>query len=188
MYNRRRCKVLVLLALLFLLILLANSSWFIKLFYPFPHKELIENHCEEYNVDKYLVLAVIKAESRFYTKAQSRSGARGLMQIMPETGIWIAEQTKQEDFAVDYLYQPEYNIPMGIWYLSYLDKMFQGNIPEVLAAYNAGEKKVRDWVQDGTWTGLLQDVDRIPYAETREYIDKVLFDYHVYKRVYKQRS
>lgn len=104
---------------------------------------------------------------------------------MPETGNWIATQLQLEDYCEEKLFHPEYNIPMGIWYLSYLDKTFQGDMIKVLAAYNAGERKVKEWLKKGVWTGQLKDVDKIPYTETREYIDKVLLDYHIYKRIYK---
>gem|GEM_PF-978414 len=168
------------------LILLINSVWFLKLFYPFPHRELILKHSSEHGVDPYLVLALIRTESGFYPLASSRVGARGLMQIMPDTGNWIAGQMKMEGYSQEKLYQPAYNIPMGIWYLSYLDRTFDGNLVLVLAAYNAGERTVKKWLAEKVWTGRQQDLGQIPYAETREYIDKVLFDYHIYKRIYKK--
>jgi soluble lytic murein transglycosylase len=108
------------------------------------------------------------------------------MQIMPETGEWIAREIKLADYTEDKLFQPQYNIPMGIWYLSYLDKVFKGDLPKLLASYNAGERKVKKWLNEGTWTGKLQDIDQIPYEETRKYLERVLFDYQVYKRIYKK--
>ncbi len=166
-------------------IFIVQSSWFLKFFYPFPHQELIVKYCREYQIDPYLTLAIIRTESRFSSKAHSPAGARGLMQIMPDTGYWIAEQMKIKDFKKEMLYQPPYNIPMGIWYLAYLDKTFQGDLPKILAAYNAGESKVRKWLSDKTWSGRQQDVEQIPYPETQQYIERVLFDYQIYKRIYK---
>jgi len=101
-----------------MVILLINSAWFLKIFYPYPHQELVSRYSQEYNVDPRLVLAVIRTESRFYSQAKSQVGAKGLMQIMPETGLWIAKQLKINEYTEDKLYQPPYNIPMGIWYLS----------------------------------------------------------------------
>lgn len=181
-------KISSLIVLGVILIILVNSAWFLKLFYPFPHRELVTKYSEEYKVDPYLVLALIRTESRFYSYAKSRVGAKGLMQIMPETGIWIAGQMKIRDFTADKLYQPKYNILMGTWYLAYLDKIFQGDLVKTLAAYNAGEYKVKKWLGDGTWSGRQQDLNQIPYEETRKYVDKVLFDYHIYKRIYKNKS
>lgn len=180
-------KISALIVLGFLLIVIINSSWFLKLFYPFPHRELVLEYSSEYGVDPFLVLALMRTESRFYARANSPAGAKGLMQIMPETGSWIAKQLQMPDFTEDKLYQPQYNIPMGIWYLVYLDSVFSGDLIKVLAAYNAGEHNVKKWLKEGTWSGRQQDLEQIPYAETREYIDKVLFDYHIYKRLYKKQ-
>lgn len=176
--------MLSLIVLGVVLVTLVNSAWFLKLFYPYPHRDLIAGYSREYQVDPYLVLALIRTESRFFSRADSRAGAKGLMQIMPETGAWIAGQMRISDYSVEKLYQPDYNIPMGIWYLAYLDKVFKGDLVKILAAYNAGERKVKDWLNEGTWSGRQKDLDRIPYEETRSYIDKVLFDYQVYRKIY----
>ncbi|MDD2402597.1 MAG: lytic transglycosylase domain-containing protein [Clostridia bacterium] len=172
----------------FIFIQLVSSSWFLKHFYPITHKELIIENCAVYQIDAYLVLALIKAESRFNSNAYSRSGARGLMQIMPETGKWISEKMNFKSFTTDKLYEPSYNIPMGIWYIAYLYKNFDGNTVEVLAAYNAGESKVRGWLDKGVWTGKLKDIKDIPYKETRDYVERVMFNYQVYKRIYEENS
>ena len=180
-------KICLVMLLGIMVVVLFNSSWFLKLFYPYPHEELVKKYSQQYDVDPYLVLAVIRTESRFLTQASSRVGAKGLMQIMPETAVWIARQMKLTDFSEDKLFQPDYNIPMGIWYLAYLNKTFNSDMTKTLAAYNAGEHKVRKWLNDGTWSGNLQDTAQIPYEETRNYVDRVLFDYHVYKRIYQKR-
>jgi len=180
-------KIVLLFLIGCIIIVLINNALFLKLFYPYPHQELIVTSSNEYKVDPYIVLAIIRTESRFFPKANSPVGAKGLMQIMPETGRWIAQQIKMTEFEDDKLYLPNYNIPMGIWYISYLDSVFQGDLIKVLAAYNAGEHKVKRWISEGIWTGRQQDIEQIPYLETREYIDKVLFDYHIYKRIYKKK-
>lgn len=177
--------LIFIIALIF--VLLINSAWFLKIFYPFLHRDLITSSSTEYQVDPYLVLAIIRTESKFLVKANSRVGAKGLMQIMPDTGSWIAKQMNISDFNDEMLYKADFNIPMGIWYISYLDSVFKGDLIKVLAAYNAGEYKVKKWITEGIWTGRQQDIAQIPYAETREYIDKVLFDYHIYKRIYKRQ-
>lgn len=181
-------KISLLTLLGFLLILLLNSTWFLKFFYPFPHKDLVVKYSKEYKVDQYMVLALIRRESKFYPHARSKVGAKGLMQIMPETGSWIANQLGWVDYSEEKLYLPEYNIPMGIWYLAYLDKTFNGDIIKVLAAYNAGENKVYNWLEKRIWTGQLKDIEQIPYEETRRYIDRVLLDYQIYKRIYKEEK
>lgn len=177
-------RIIGLLALGIILTILINSSWFLRIFYPFPHQELLTESCEKYQVDIYMVLAVMRTESRFYSDAESRVGARGLMQIMPKTGEWIARQMQITDYTEDMLYQPAYNIPMGVWYLAYLQKNFKGNMVQMLAAYNAGESKVQKWISEGTWDGSRYDLDRIPYGETKKYVERVLFDYEIYQRIY----
>lgn len=177
-------KILLLIIIGLVIYSLINSKWFLKMFYPFPHREVIVKCSQEYKMDPYLVAALIRTESRFYSRAQSQAGARGLMQIMPKTASWIAEQMKLDDYNEEKLYDPLYNIPMGIWYLAYLDKTFDSDWPKMLAAYNAGESKVKKWINEKTWTGELQDIAQIPFAETREYIDKVLFAYQIYKKIY----
>lgn len=177
-------KIFVVLLIGFLVIQLLTSSWFWRKLYPFPHRELVTKNCLTYQVDPFLVLAIMKTESRFYTTAHSRAGAKGLMQIMPETGSWIAGRMKLEDYDEDKLFAPSYNIPMGIWYVAYLDKVFNGDTVKVLAAYNAGERKVKRWLEQGKWTGKAQDIEQIPYKETRAYVGRVLFSYRIYQRLY----
>lgn len=179
----KKVGLILLVGLFFIYIL--TSPWFLQKLYPYPHRDLIMEYCATYQVEQYLVLGIIKAESRFHVNAQSHVGARGLMQIMPETGNWIAEQMKIEDYTVDKLYNPSYNIPMGVWYLAYLDRTFAGNMVKVVAAYNAGEHKIKKWLTEGNWTGEMQDIKQIPYQETREYVDRVLFNYQIYKRIYQ---
>ncbi|MGI6145060.1 MAG: lytic transglycosylase domain-containing protein [Clostridia bacterium] len=179
-------KIIIILLLGLILVRILTSPWFLQRFYPYPHQELISENCRLYEVDPFLVLALMKTESRFYSGACSRVGAIGLMQIMPETGKWIAEQMGIEDFQADKLYQPSYNIPMGIWYISYLYERFDFNTVQVLAAYNAGATKVKNWMAQGLWTGELKDIKQIPYKETREYVDRVLFNYQVYKYIYQK--
>jgi soluble lytic murein transglycosylase len=179
----KKVGLVLLIGLLFIYIL--TSPWFLRKLYPFPYRDLVLENCAAYQVEQYLVLAIIKTESRFHTNAESPVGARGLMQIMPETGKWIAAQMNILDFRTDNLYNPSYNIPMGIWYLSYLKRTFDGNIVQVIAAYNAGEHKIKRWMNEGIWTGQLDSIDNIPYKETRDYVNRVLFNYQIYKKIYQ---
>ena len=119
-----------------------------------PYDDLIAKASERYRVDSTLIKAVIKAESNFNHRAVSRMGARGLMQLMPTTAA--ALQVKDS-------FHPENNIDGGVRYLRYLMNLFNGNLPLVLAAYNAGENTV------------LRYNNRIPpYQETQSYVRRVL--------------
>ena len=137
------------------------------------------------DVDPYLVFAIIRAESKYQNTAQSSVGARGLMQIMPETGRWIAEQQGIQDFYPESLHDPETNIRLGCWYLSYLNREFNGNTPMVVAAYNAGRGKLKEWVVNGQWDGSPETIDNIPFQETRLYVKNVLKNYEAYQAIYK---
>ncbi len=172
------------LILLFLAVVLSFPKW-ITVFYPLPHQEIVLAAAGEYTVDPYLVFAIIRAESKYQTGAESPVGAKGLMQIMPETGAWIANQKGIEGFIADDLHKPDVNIGFGCWYLHNLETEFGGNVPLTVAAYNAGRGKVRQWQADGTWNGDPEQMDKIPFPETRQYVKNVLKNYEAYQAIYK---
>lgn len=177
-------KIILILIISVVFFHLFTSPWFLKKLYPYPHRELIEENCFKNKVDPFFVLALIKTESRFYVQAHSRAGARGLMQIMPETGQWIARQMGLTDFKTAQLFEPDYNIALGIWYLTYLLEQFEEDLVKTVAAYNAGINRVNKWLVEGLWSGELADLEQIPYQETRKYVQRVFFNYQVYKYVY----
>ena len=128
--------------------------------------------CNEQKVSKSLVYAIVKAESNFDTKALSNKGAVGLMQIMPSTATFVANQVGLQNFD---LTNPKDNITLGVAYLSYLDKKFDSQ-KEVICAYNAGERKVKEWIKtDG----------KIPYPETKTYLKRVTLNQKIYNALYK---
>jgi soluble lytic murein transglycosylase len=157
-----------------------------RFLYPFPYREQIIPAAREYQVDPLLVMAIIYSESHFEESAASKAGALGLMQIMPETGEWIAARLgQQEDFTREMLLRADVNLQMGIWYLAYLDHTFGGSMAQVLAAYNAGEGTVRRWLAQGVWSGRASDIGQIPYSETRRYVNKVIDHYELYRHLYQ---
>lgn len=172
------------LALAFVGNLLWYSPWVQKILYPLPHKQLIFKYASEYEIDPYLVTAIIRRESKFWIWAESSQGAKGLMQLMPQTAQWIAEQIPITGYKAEMLYDPATNIRMGCWYLANLQREFQGNVPLVIAAYNGGRGNVRQWLRENRWSGKEQTLERIPFAETREYVKQVLKDYYMYHELY----
>lgn len=163
--------------------------WFpgwLKLIYPLPHSELVFAAAAESGVDPYLVFAVIRAESAFRVEAQSSAGARGLMQLMPDTAREIAAQMQVQVQGPEDIMDPELNVRMGCWYLARLSREFDGRLPPAIAAYNAGRGKVREWLESGTWDGALHTSADIPFPETRRYVQKVMADYAMYRQVYHQ--
>lgn len=164
-------------------ILVISVPWFWRLFYPFPYRESILRHAGEYELDPNLVVAVIRVESKFRSNAESSRGAKGLMQLMPETAQWAAEQMGVS-YDVDKLFDPDYNIALGCWYLSNLLQEFDHNLPVALAAYNGGRGNVKQWLKDRIWDGEADSLEQIPFGETKQFVARVLHDYKIYAHLY----
>jgi soluble lytic murein transglycosylase len=164
-----------------------NPTALIKLAYPIKYDEFVTRYAIQYNQDPYLIYAVIRAESKFDPKAQSHRGAKGLMQLTARTGSWGAESLKFESFNENDLFDPETNIKLGCWYLAELNDEFDNNLRVVITAYNGGSGRVREWLQD---QGIGSDGNNldIPYTETEKYVQRVLNDYSVYKKLYASKQ
>lgn len=179
--------------LLLMILVLASLSYFVwqnedfqrKYLYPYDYQDTINFYADRYEVDRNLVASVILAESKFRQDATSVHGARGLMQIMPETGSWIATQIEDDSFSVDKLYNVNMNIKYGTWYLSELQTEFEGNEVLALAAYNAGRGNVYEWMEKYHWDINFKDYTKIPFPETREYVKRVLENKKHYNKLYK---
>lgn len=181
--RRRFSIVLWLVILMFLAVILTFPKW-ITVFYPQPHRDLVFNASLEHQVDSYLVFGIIRAESKYQSQARSPVGAIGLMQIMPATGQWIAEQQGIEEFDPSHLQDPQINIDFGCWYLASLSAEFDGQIPLVVAAYNAGRGTVQQWIAGEIWNGDLEQLENVPFEETRNYVHNVLKNYQAYQVIY----
>jgi soluble lytic murein transglycosylase len=182
--NKRKLRRRIILIFLLLLAIL-NFDSIVRLFFPLPYQDTIAFYGRVYNVDPVLIAAVIKAESNFDSKAVSMQGARGLMQIMPETGLWAARQTGETAFDDELLFDPETNIKLGTWYLSDLAKEFDGSTVLTLAAYNGGRGNVREWLAGKTLINPEGSISQIPFPETRHYVKKVLLYHRIYGFLYK---
>lgn len=184
-----------LLAVIIAFCLLCFGGWKIwnsdavqmRFVYMWDYQQDIITYSQKNNIDPFLVAAIIKNESNFKHKAVSGVGAVGLMQIMPETGRWIAEQMGLEKYKDSDLYLTKTNIRMGCWYVGELDHEFKQNMTLVMIAYNAGRGQTREWMQENGWTYDFNDVQAIPYADTREYVAKVLHDRDKYYLLYKDK-
>lgn len=153
--------------------------------YPQGHWESIQFYARKYGQDPYFVAAVIREESRFFTDALSPAGARGLMQVMPTTGEWVAKRIKLDGFERAKLFESDTAIHIGTWYLGHLMKQFKGDPLLAAAAYNAGPEAVAGWIARYGYNGERDVfVETIPFMETRGYVKKVLRNYYEYKRIY----
>lgn len=154
-------------------------------YYPLKYRESVERHARYHQVDPLLVTAVMRVESDFNRYAISSKGARGLMQLMPETAKWAAELMGIDGFDLEQLFDPEINIAIGVWYLSTLRQQFEGDTVLALAAYNGGRTNVLRWLREEAWSGEVETVQDIPFPETRGYVQKVLHTYQWYRRIYR---
>ena len=153
----------ILFAALFVLILFFSVR---GLAFPRPCRTVAES-----TPDPYLIYAVMKAESGFDEKAVSAAGAVGIMQLMPSTAEFIAKLNGIE-FQAERLKEAEYNAMLGSLYLEYLSERFPIT-STVLAAYNAGEGTVAQWLNDSSISPDGLNLTKIPYPETARYIKKV---------------
>lgn len=156
--------------------------------YPYDYREDIIAYSQRYQVDPYLVAAVIKTESKFKSDARSNYGAVGLMQLMPETALWISSQLDDRQFSLNSLQEPLCNIRYGTWYLSSLQDEFSGNEVLALAAYNAGRGNVWEWKERYGWGDDFKDVSAIPFRETEEYVRRVLKNRAKYYQLYNDEK
>ena len=162
---------------------LLNWQVVLRWFYPIRYVTEIAAHTQGTALDPYLVAALIRVESNFQPDACSMKGARGLMQLMPETAQWVAQQRGLKVAAID-LADPDTNIGLGTWYLTMLQEEFDGNLVVALAAYNGGRGNVSRWLSEQRWNGRLDGVRDIPFLETRLYVQRVLGVYSWYVRLY----
>jgi len=177
-------KILLLVSIVAIIIIASlNSKEILKLFYKTKYSEYVEKYATEYNVDRLLIYAIIKAESNFDDRATSNRGACGLMQLMDGTAREVANNEVIEYQTEDALYNPEKNIMIGTKYYADLKQKF-GNDEVALAAYNAGSGNVQNWIQQKIIKADGTDIENIPFKETNTYVRKILRDYKIYKRLY----
>ena len=131
-----------------------------------------------------MVASVILVESRYLPDAVSSKDAKGLMQILPSTGEWAAGRMKLKGYQEKQLFDPEINIQIGCWYLSFLSSQFPDNMDLVLASYNGGIGNVNKWLTNKECSKDGKKLDHIPYGETRNYVVRVQEAYKIYQEVY----
>ena len=170
---------IALLAVAILLAVLAGSRDTL-LSAKIPYLDEILYFSAQAEEDPALILAMIQTESSFRQDVVSAKGAVGLMQVMPDTGQWMAGQLGLDDYSDEALAERQWNLLIGIAYVSYLRQTFPDSLPQAVAAYNAGPARVRAWLDEGQWDGTIEEVERIPFKETSAYVKKVIRLYRVY--------
>ena len=154
--------------------------------HPISWQGYIEAYAEENNLDPAFVAAIIMNESSYRPTAESNIGARGLMQLMPDTAEWIARKLNIQSFNFDMMYDPETNIRFGCWYLGYLSRLFQGDPASVSAAYHAGQGQVTTWLSSKALSkdGVTLDLNAMEDGPTKSYAKKVIQAHGIYRALY----
>jgi soluble lytic murein transglycosylase len=141
--------------------------------FPMPFRDSVVRRSREINLDPAYVYGLIRQESRFVMDARSHVGASGLMQVMPATARWTARRLGMTGFTADQINDRETNIAIGTGYLKLVLDDFAGSMPMAAAAYNAGPGRPRAWRNGPTVEAAIW-AENIPFAETRDYVKKVL--------------
>jgi len=152
---------------------------------PLRHEDIIRQQAKNKGLDPALVAAVIYTESKFRDQT-SHAGARGLMQVLPETAEFIARDSGATNFQIEDLATPQVNISYGSYYLKYLLDRYGGNNALAVAAYNGGETNVDKWLSDSVRSGESFSIKSIPFPETQNYVKKVLETRLKYRKQYKK--
>jgi soluble lytic murein transglycosylase len=152
--------------------------------FPRPWWTDVKKYSSTNGLDPFLVASLIRQESEFNPEAISHANAFGLMQVLPSTGKKLARSMKVRGFSSQQLLVPDFNLQLGTRYFRELVDHFNGHVEYALAAYNAGTDRVEAWLANGKYRDAQEFVESIPFTETREYVQSVLRNATVYKRLY----
>ncbi len=152
--------------------------------FPKAYWDDLCKYSELNGLDPYLVASLIRQESEFNAQAISRANAVGLMQLLPKTGKTVAKQVKLKGYSAPQLYTPAVNLALGTRYFKDMVDKYNGQFEYALAAYNAGSDRVGDWLGQGHYRDPQEFVESIPFTETREYVQAILRNAHVYRQLY----
>jgi soluble lytic murein transglycosylase len=152
--------------------------------FPKPYWADLRRSAADNGLDPYMVASLIRQESEFNPGAVSHANAWGLMQLLPATGKTEAKQVGIRHFSTGLLLEPTTNIRLGTRFLRKMVDEYNGQVEYALAAYNAGTNRVDDWRAVGRYNDITEFVESIPFTETREYVQAIVRNAQVYKRLY----
>jgi len=162
---------------------LPRAYW--EALFPLPYWTDVKRFSARNELDPYLVASLIRQESEFNPGAVSVKNAVGLMQLLPKTGKLVAKEEKMRHFRANQLLTPSVNLQLGTKYFRTKVQRF-GSFEYALAAYNAGDDRVKDWLSAGNFRDPEEFVESIPFTETREYVQAILRNASVYRQLYER--
>lgn len=177
---RAICAIIITLAVL--TVCTFGFSSLLKTLYPMKFTNTVEKYAEQYNLSKFFVYAVIECESGFDEKAVSPVGARGLMQIMPDTFDWINMRLSKNE-SYDKAFEAETSVEYGCYFYSYLMDKYEDEAVCV-AAYHAGMGNVDKWLCDERYSLDGKTLYDIPFPSTEKYVKKVVETKKIYEKIY----
>ena len=153
--------------------------------YPLAHWELIDRHADMRDIDPWVVVSLIRQESAFNPMAKSHANALGLMQMIPPVAKKEARLLQMDGFRPEDTFQPYVAVKLGVHHLARLFRQFDGSFICSFASYNAGSGPVKKWLDYYSTDFPLVFVERISYSETRNYVKKIIRNFVLYNRIYK---
>ncbi len=157
---------------------------FWKLAFPLPYRDALDRFAKQNNLDPFIIAALIRQESEFDPKAVSPATARGLTQILPSTGRELSRRLKVKTYSTAALFTPAMNLQLGSFYLKSIVDGVGGRWEVALAGYNAGLSRAHAWLTWGDFREPAEFIETVPFTETRGYIQTVLRNADLYRRLY----
>ncbi len=161
---------------------------FWKLAFPLPYRADLERYAKQNNLDPYLLAALARQESEFNPQAVSVASARGLTQLLPSTGRELSRRMGIKSYSTARLFQPQLNLQMGSYYLKSVADSLAGRWEAALAAYNAGLSRAKSWSTWGEFREPAEFVETVPFSQTHDYIQIVLRNADIYRRLYANEA
>jgi soluble lytic murein transglycosylase len=155
-----------------------------RILYPFPYRDMVAAEARSRGLDPYLAAALIRQESSFKPRALSRAGAMGLMQVMPSTGAGLAAGAGLRGWDRELLFNPEINVHLGTRFLASELRRWDGDLALAFIAYNAGPSRAARWRSFPEFRDRELFTERIPFAETRDYVKILTRNHAIYRGLY----
>lgn len=159
-----------------------SESGLTDILYPLAYWPVVNESAKQHNIDPFILLSVMREESRFDPEARSVAGALGLMQLMPQAAFRLNKVLNLDIPDKSRLHDVRINITLGAYYLKALLQKFN-SLPEALASYNAGEERVIEWLRAGKYKSTDEFIEDIPYDETRNYVKRIIVTYYTYRQL-----